>query len=124
MDSSHPGTAAALSYISKNFNLDSCGKNAKAYLDAIQAGNSRQVASLAAEAVYRQNYAVGVPASPACLAAEVAWKKAVAGGQDPVLPASLAYMEASPSESPCYVSAKEYIQVDILPWEWSKLSSL
>ena len=111
VDSSHPGTAAALSYISKNFNLDSCGKNAKAYLDSIQAGNSREVASQAAAAVYQQNYAAGVPASPACLAAEVAWKRAVAGGQDPVLPASLAYMEASPSDSPCYVSAKEYIQV-------------
>ena len=110
-DSTHPGTAAALAYISKNLKLDSCGQQTKVYMNSIKAGNTRELASKAAAAVYQQNYAAGVPASPACLAAEVAWKTAVAGGQDPVLPASLAYMEASPSDSPCYVSAKEYIQV-------------
>ena len=113
-DSTHPGTAAALAYISKNFNLDSCGQQTKAFIDSVLAGNSRKVASEAAAAVYQQNYAAGVTTSPACQAAEVAWKNAVARGQDPVLPAALAYMEASPSDSPCYVSAKEYIQVHIL----------
>merc|ERR1711988_1378222 len=83
-DSTHPGTAA-LAYINKNFNLDSCGQQSKAYIDSIMAGNSR----------------------------EVACKNAVARGQDPVLPASLAYMEASPSDSPCYVSGKEYIQASL-----------
>merc|ERR1711973_382856 len=112
-DSTHPGTAAALAYINKNFNLDSCGQQSKAYIDSIMAGNSREVASQAATAVYQQNYARGVPLSAACLAAEVAWKNAVARGQDPVLPASLAYMEASPSDSPCYVSGKEYIQASL-----------
>ena len=110
-DSTHPGTAAALAYINKNLNLDSCGQQTKAYIDSIMAGNSREVASQAATAVYQQNHMRGVPLSAACLAAEVAWKNAVAGGQDPVLPASLAYMEASPSNSPCYVSGKKYIQV-------------
>merc|ERR1711884_504101 len=99
VDSTHPGTAAALSYISKNFNLDSCGKNAKAYLDSIQAGNSREVASQAAAAVYQQNYAAGVPASPA-------------------------YMEASPSDSPCYVSAKEYIQATIAGYSDANLAAV
>ena len=111
VDSTHPGTAAALAYINKNLNLDSCGQQTKAYIDSIMAGNSREVASQAATAVYQQNHVRGVPLSAACLAAEVAWKTAVAGGQDPVLPASLAYMEASPSNSPCYVSGKKYIQV-------------
>ena len=114
-DSTHPGTAAALAYINKNLNLDSCGQQTKAYIDSIMAGNSREVASQAATAVYQQNYARGVPLSAACLAAEVAWKNAVARGQDPVLPASLAYMEATPSDSPCYVSGKEYIQVETIP---------
>merc|ERR1711872_892319 len=84
----------ALAFINKNFNLDSCGQQSKAYIDSIMAGNSREVASQAATAVYQQNYARGVPLSAACLAAQVAWKNAVARGQDPVLPASLAYMEA------------------------------
>ena len=110
VDSTHPGTAAALAYINKNFNLDSCGQQTKAYIDSIMAGNSREVASQAATAVYQQNYAAGVPLSPACLAAEVAWKDAVTVGRDPILPSALAFMEASPSESPCYVSAKDYIQ--------------
>ena len=114
-DSTHPGTAAALAYISKNFNLDSCGQQTKAFIDSVLAGNSRQVASEAAAAVYQQNYAAGVTTSPACQAAEIAWKNAVARGQDPVLPAALAYMKASPSDSPCYVSATEYIKVYILP---------
>ena len=114
VDSTHPGTAAALAYINKNTNLDSCGQQSKAYMDSIKAGNSRAVAAQVASVVYQQNYAAGVSLSPACLAAEVAWKKAVAKGQDPVLPAALAYMEASPSDSPCYVSGKEYIQVEIV----------
>jgi len=113
VDSTHPGAAAALAYINKNLNLDSCGQQTKAYINSIQAGNSRTVASQAATAVYQQNYVRGVPLSPACTAAEVAWKSAVAAGQDPVLPASLAYMEASPSNSPCYVSGKEYIQATL-----------
>ena len=115
VDSTHPGTAAALAYINKNTNLDSCGQQTKAYMDSIKAGNSREVAAQVASVVYQQNYAAGVSLSPACLAAEVAWKNAVAVGQDPVLPAALAYMEASPSDSPCYVSGKEYIQVETIP---------
>merc|ERR1712117_680515 len=38
------------------------------------------------------------------------WKAAVASGADPVLQSALAFMDASPSESPCYVSAKDYVQ--------------
>ena len=115
VDSTHPGTAAALAYINKNTNLDSCGQQTKAYIDSILAGNPRGIAAQVATAVYQQNNVAGVPLSPACLAAEVAWKNAVAVGQDPVLPAALAYMEASPSDSPCYVSGKEYIQVETIP---------
>ena len=114
LDTNSPSAKAALSYLAENVNLDSCGQQTKVYMNSIQAGNSREVASQAAAAVYQQNYAAGVPLSPACLAAEVAWKNAVAVGQDPVLPAALAYMEASPSDSPCYVSGKEYIQVQSL----------
>ena len=111
LDTNSPSAKAALSYLAENMNLDSCGQQTKAYIDSIMVGKSREVAGQAATAVYQQNYAAGVPLSPACLAAEVVWKKAVAKGQDPVLPAALAYMEASPSNSPCYVSGKKYIQV-------------
>merc|ERR1711884_417382 len=69
VDSTHPGTAAALAYINKNLNLDSCGQQTKAYIDSIMAGNSREVASQAATAVYQQNHVRGVPLSAACLAA-------------------------------------------------------
>jgi len=113
MDSTHPGTSAAMAYINKNFNLDSCGQLTKTFINSVLAGNSRQVASQAAADVYKKNYVAGVPISPACQAAEVAWKAAVAGDQDPVLPAALAYMKASPSDSPCYVSATEYIQATL-----------
>ena len=93
VDSTHPGTAAALAYINKNLNLDSCGQQTKAYIDSILAGNPREIAAQVATAVYQQNYVAGVPLSPACLAAEVAWKNAVAVGQDPVLPSFVMYEE-------------------------------
>jgi len=51
-----------------------------------------------------------VQLSPACIEAENAWKDAVSNGRDPVLESALAFMNASPSESPCYVSAKDYVQ--------------
>ena len=110
LDTNSPSAKAALSYLTENVNLDSCGQQTKAYIDSILAGNPREIAAQVATAVYQQNHVAGVPLSPACLAAEVAWKNAVAVGQDPVLPSALAFMEASPSESPCYVSAKDYIQ--------------
>ena len=46
---------------------------------SIKAGNSREVAAQVASVVYQQNYAAGVSLSPACLAAEVAWKNAPGG---------------------------------------------
>ena len=90
VDTNSPSAKAALSYLAENLNLDSCGQQTKAYIDSILAGNPRGIAAQVATAVYQQNNVAGVPLSPACLAAEVAWKDAVTFGRDPVLPSALA----------------------------------
>ena len=110
-DINSPTTKAALAYLSESLQLDSCGQMTEAFMSSIQAGSSRQAAGEAAAAVYQRNQRTGGPLSPACASAEVAWRKAVAGGQDPVFPAALAYVEASTSDSPCLASAKDYLKV-------------
>ena len=67
---------------------------------SIQAGNSREVASQAACAVYQQNYVRGVPLSAACLAAEVAWKNAVAGDRELLTLTSPVWSQLKPGEPP------------------------
>jgi len=112
-DINSPTSKAALAYLSESLQLDSCGQMTEAFMSSIQAGSSRQAAGEAAAAVYQRNQRTGGPLSPACASAEVAWRKAVAGGQDPVFPAALAYVEASTSDSPCLASAKDYLKATL-----------
>jgi len=107
-EANSPSAKAALSYLSEGAGLDSCGEQTKAYVKVVLSGGSRQEATAVAQRVYQQNYGRAA-LSPACVAAEQAWKSAVAAGRDPVLDAALAFMNASPSDSPCAVSAKDYI---------------
>merc|ERR1712117_81448 len=109
-----PSAVAALEFLN-TLPLDTCGKQAKAFIEDILAGGSAPSATAKATAVYQADYAnsaLGTRAStnPACLAAENAWKQAHATGQDPVLASALSYMEAYKSESPCAASAFGYIQ--------------
>ena len=108
-DFQSPSAQAALSYLQENVALDTCGEQTKAYIDIVANGGSRQEAAAVATQVYQRNHLARAALSPACLAAEVAWKNAVAVGRDPVLDSALAFMDASPSESPCYVSARDYV---------------
>ena len=109
-----PSAEAALAFLN-TLPLDTCGKQAKAFIEEILANGSVSSATAKATAIYQAdyaNYAVGTRTSPnpACLAAEKAWKQAHATGQDPVLASALSYMKAYKSESPCAVSAFDYVQ--------------
>ena len=109
-----PSAEAALEFLN-TLPLDTCGRQAKAFIEEILANGSVSSATAKATAIYQAdyaNYAVGTKASPnpACLAAENAWKQAHATGQDPVLASALSYMKAYKSESPCAVSAFDYVQ--------------
>merc|ERR1711973_902854 len=120
-EANSPSAKAALSYLSEGAGLDSCGEQTKAYVKVVLSGGSRQEATAVAQRVYQQNYGRAA-LSPACVAAEQAWKSAVAAGRDPVLDAALAFMNASPSDSPCAVSAKDYITAIVNGAEHSKAS--
>merc|ERR1711868_221503 len=62
-----------------------------------------------AKQVYQQQNLGRQALSPACQAAETAWRAADASGRDQVLDAALAYINADPSDSPCKASARTYI---------------
>ena len=109
-----PSAVAATAFLN-NLPLDSCGKQAKVFIEDILAGGSASSATAKATAVYQADYSAyalgnGASPAPACIAAENAWKQAHATGQDPVLASALAFMKVYNSESPCAVSAFDYVQ--------------
>ena len=106
-----PSAKAALAFLN-TLPLDTCGKQSKVFIEDILSGGNSQSATAKATAVYMEDYKDGSGPAPnsACLAAEVAWKTAHANGQDPVLNSALAFMKAYKSESPCAVSAFDYVQ--------------
>merc|ERR1712045_433919 len=79
---------AALTYISDT-GLDTCGQLTKAYIDVATKGGSIQEAAAAAAQVYRNNYWRGglsrAASSPACRAAEAAFKQSFYAGGNAVL---------------------------------------
>merc|ERR1719282_2273317 len=102
-------TQAVPSYLSEGSGLDNCGEITKAYVNIIASGGSRGEAATAARQVYLQQNLGRQALSPACQAAETAWRAADASGRDPVLDASLAFINADASDSPCKASARTYI---------------
>merc|ERR1711868_208991 len=104
-----PTTQAVLSYLSEGSGLDDCGAITKAYVNIIASGGSRRDAAAIAKQVYQQQNLGRQALSPACQAAETAWRAADASGRDQVLDAALAYINADPSDSPCKASARTYI---------------
>ena len=106
-----PSAKSALAYLN-TLPTDTCGRQSKRFIEAILSGATPHDANGLATQIYQQDYANGeapAPGSP-CALAEVAWKQAVASGQDPVLNSALAFMKAYGSESPCAVSAFDYVQ--------------
>ena len=115
VDAESPSSKAALSFVQKALDLDSCGAPAKAYIESIVAGDSPATASAAASAVYRKNYFAGTRAAAGspCAASEIAFRKAAATGEDPVLAAALAYMNSYKSDSPCFAAARSYVEATV-----------
>ena len=108
--SNSPSAKSALAYF-QSLPLDTCGNQAKAFIEDVLRGASPAAATAKATSIYQQDYFTGAgpaPGSP-CQLAEIAWKQATASGQDPVLNSALAFMKAYKSESPCAVSAFDYV---------------
>jgi len=112
LDANSPSARAALSYLQGALGLDSCGRQAKAYLETILAGGSPAQAAAEATGVYIRAFNAGERAAPgsACAASDIAFRQAAAAGQDPVLAAALAFMKSYGSDSPCFVSARDYVE--------------
>ena len=112
LDAKSPSAKAALSYLRGSLGLDSCGQQAKVYLETILAGGSAAQAAAEATGVYIRNYNAGERAAPGspCEASDIAFRQAAAAGQDPVLAAALAFMKSYGSDSPCFVSARDYVE--------------
>merc|ERR1719318_1874869 len=111
LDAKSPSAKAALSYLQGALGLDSCGQQAKVYLETILGGGSPAQANAEATAVYIRNYNAGERAAPgsACAASDIAFRQAAAG-EDPVLAAALAFMQSYGSDSPCFVAARDYVE--------------
>ena len=112
LDAKSPSAKAALSYLQGALGLDSCGQLAKVYIETVLSGGSPAQANAEATAVYIRNYNVGERAAPGspCEASDIAFRQAAATGQDPVLAATLAFMKSYESDSPCFVSARDYVE--------------
>ena len=106
-----PTTNSALAYLS-TLPLDICGRVAKEYVETLIAKGSTTGAETAARALYLEEWQNSKRPEPgtACEAAEVAYKNAASSNQDPILSSALAFMKAYKSESPCAISAVDYVQ--------------
>jgi len=114
-DAKSPAAKAALSYLKNALDIDSCGQTAKVYIETILSGGSPAQANAEATGVYIRNYNAGerpAPGSP-CEASDIAFRQAAEDGQDPVLAAALAFMKSYGSDSPCFVSSRDYVEAII-----------
>jgi hypothetical protein len=109
-----PNAAAALAYMRSLGNNDICARSTELYLEAILNGGSVDEANSAATKIYIDDFNSGMKVEPgsACEASDIAWRKAEAEGQDPVVLSALAFMENWPGTqegNPCAVSGKDYV---------------
>ena len=106
-----PSLKSAAAFFVDLSGFDTCGRQAKVYMDAILTGKSPADASAAATKVYREDYAKGerLVAGSACEASDLAWRQAVREGTDPMLSSALAFVTAYKSDSPCLAAAKDYM---------------
>ena len=106
-----PSLKSAAAFFVDLSGFDTCGRQAKVYMDAILTGKTAAAASAAATKVYREDYARGerLVAGSACEASDLAWRQAVREGTDPMLTSALAFVTAYKSDSPCLAAAKDYM---------------
>merc|ERR1712142_780817 len=105
LDIESPSARAALAYLKSNLVEDNlCADVAQTYISTIKSGGSPAAAKAIAAGVYVRNYEAGVRSAPGspCEAADIAFRKAVADGDDPVMFSALAFMNTYKSESPCF----------------------
>merc|ERR1712156_1107628 len=115
IDVTAPTTAAALAYMKSVSKDDACGGPAQAFLQEIFNGKSSEEANAAAATKFIEAYNSGEnqPEGGACGAAEAAYKQAFYNGGDPVLKATLAYVNAWPgvkTGNPCAVASTAYVK--------------
>ena len=113
-DATSPNAAAALAYMKAIGSQDICARSTQVYLETILRGGSVDEANSAATKIYIDDYNSGLSVAPgsACEASDVAWRKAEAEGQDPVVASAIAFMEHWPGMregNPCAVSGRDYV---------------
>lgn len=111
---SSASAAAALAYMKNSNNQDICSKIGLSFLQEIVNGGTTQSATAVAETLYRSEYNKGsrpTPGSP-CQLAEDAWRTAVSKGKNPVLDATIAFMDnwqGIKEGNPCAVSGRAFV---------------
>merc|ERR1712106_807996 len=117
-DLTSPTAAAALAYLKSVSTQDLCGLPAETYLETIFSGKSKEEANAAAAKIYINAYNDGEtnPSEGACGAAEAAYRAAFRKGEDPILGATLAFVNNWPGAkdgNPCAASGIEYMKAII-----------
>merc|ERR1712156_909750 len=117
-DLTSPTAAAALAYMKPVTKDGLCGVPTELYLESIFNGKSKEEANAEATRAYIEAYNRGerLPQGGACAAADAAWREAARSGGDPVLEASLAFINAWPGVTdgnPCAVSGIDYVKAII-----------
>ena len=113
-----PNAAAAIAYIKTIGSEDICGRATQLYLEVILNGGSVDEANSAATRIYIDDFNRGLYSAPgsACEASDIAWRKAVSEGSDPVVASAIAFMDNWPGTkegNPCAVSGREYVNAII-----------
>jgi len=110
-----PSTAAALAYMNSVSKDEICGLPSKAYVQTIFSGKTKEQATAEAAKIYVKAYNSGesFPQKGACASAGVAYKEAYRKGDDPILQAALAYINAWPGAkdgNPCAMSGIAFMK--------------
>jgi len=105
-----PLGSALTSYIAELGEVEGCGDLVQAYSQSLLSGQTAVSALQAARSIFIRNFQSNSVPSPACLAAEKAFRAAYYAGREPVLPAAQAYLAASDDSDPCTAAAKTYVQ--------------
>jgi len=117
-DQTSPNAAAALAYMKNIGGDDICARSTQVYLEVISQGGSVDEANAATTKIYIDDFNKGKRVEPgsACEASDIAYRKAVKEGKDPVYYSAVAFMENWPGTregNPCAVSGRDYVNAII-----------
>ena len=116
-----PSQKIILQYLSAGAGLDNCGEIVKTYVNIVANGGSRSDASAIAEQVYKQQNLGRPYFSSGCKAAMAAWRSADDAGQDPALPAALAFIRADPAAAlgvaEAFITRNIWKATESIPWD-------